>query len=64
MQVNSDGINILVCISFLQNIFFLKIFLFIHEGHTQREAETEGEAGFSQGPDAGLDSGPQDYDLS
>ena len=43
--------------SFLLNILFKKIYLFIHERHREREVETqaEGEAGPWGEPDVGLD---------
>ena len=38
-------------------VIFFKLYLFIHERHTEREAKTqaEGKAGFSRGADVGLD---------
>ena len=40
------------------NFFFLRFYLFIHERHTQREAETqvEGEAGSLRGAQCGTRS--------
>ena len=40
-------------------IFLKRFYLFIHERHTEREAETqaEGEAGSLREPDVGLDPG-------
>ena len=40
-------------------IFFKRFYLFIHERHTKKEAETqaEGEAGSSREPNVGLDPG-------
>ena len=37
--------------------YFLRFYLFTHEKHGERETETqaEGEAGFMQEPDVGLD---------
>ena len=56
---------ILEDVSFFLFFSFLKIYLFIHERHTEREAETqaEREAGSMQGAHVGLDLGLQDYAL-
>ena len=58
-------------ISEVYTFLFLKkilkrFYLFIHERHREREAETqaEGEAGSTQEPNVGLDPGSRDHALS